>query len=126
MVDAQPLAFCSHRKRQWYMEHKRQWEADNAAVFSWSSIYTFSTSGALGITAMGSVLENGRLVGVTAADYTLVRVCSIRCIRIIESANSMAAHMLGLHCWRAAGVAFRRKRQLYVRELRVILLIRQI
>ena len=75
--DAQSLVFCSHRKRQWYMEHKRQWEADNAAVFSWSSIYTFSTSGALGITAMGTVSENDLLFGVTAVDYTLDSIAGV-------------------------------------------------
>ena len=71
------LTLCSHRKRPWYVEHKRRWEANHAAVFSWSSIYTFSTSGALGITAMGTVFESDLLVGVTAVDYTLDSIAGV-------------------------------------------------
>ena len=86
-----------HRKRPWYISHKERWEADHSAVFSWSTIYTFSTSGALGITAMGTVIQNANLVGITAVDYALDSVsdllegwlaganssitCAIACIR---------------------------------------------
>ena len=59
------------------MQHKAVWEANHSHVFSWSSIYTFSTSGSLGITAMGTLVEGGSIVGVPAADYALTSMSEL-------------------------------------------------
>ena len=59
------------------MQHKALWETNHSHVFSWSSIYTFSTSGSLGITAMGTLVEGGSIVGVSAADYALTSMSEL-------------------------------------------------
>ena len=61
--------------RPWYTEHKARWLADRSQPFSWSSIYKFSTSGQLGISAMGTILDaDGGFGGCTATDYALADV----------------------------------------------------
>ena len=58
--------------RAWYTEHKARWLADRSQPFSWSSIYKFSTSGQLGISAMGTILDaDGDFAGCTAQGSSL-------------------------------------------------------
>ena len=47
-----------HRHRPWYKQALRAWVADGT-VTSWSSIYTFSTSQALGLSAMEVAKTSG-------------------------------------------------------------------
>lgn len=66
-----------HRARPWYIQQRQRFESSGEA-FGWSGVYTFSTSGALGISAT-AMLQNsdGTQHGVAAIDYTLAIISQL-------------------------------------------------
>ena len=70
------------RERPWYTQEMARsaaasQSAADASATGWSSVYAFSTTGELGITATGAMLSNGRLRGVVAIDYTLEAISGL-------------------------------------------------
>jgi hypothetical protein len=65
------------RARPWYIQQKHRFESIGEA-FGWSGVYTFSTSGALGISATAMIHDsNGVPAGVAAIDYTLAIISQL-------------------------------------------------
>jgi hypothetical protein len=64
------------RARTWYREQKQRFAA-NGEIFGWSSVYSFSTSGALGITAMSTFHDVAGVQGIAAIDYTLAAISNV-------------------------------------------------
>jgi Ca2+-binding EF-hand superfamily protein len=65
-----------HRARPWYIQQKERFLSDSEA-FGWSSVYTFSSSGALGITATAMINDDMGGHGVAAVDYTLAIISQL-------------------------------------------------
>lgn len=66
-----------HRARPWYIQQKERY-ASTGEAFGWSGVYTFSTSGALGISATAMLHDsNGEPHGVAAIDYTLAIISQL-------------------------------------------------
>jgi hypothetical protein len=66
-----------HRARPWYIQQKERY-ASTGEAFGWSGVYTFSTSGALGISATAMLHDsNGEPHGVASIDYTLAIISQL-------------------------------------------------
>jgi hypothetical protein len=56
--------------RPWYENAKARWTSGQQAL-TFSSVYPFATSGTLGISPTGAIVQNGVFKGVWAMDYEL-------------------------------------------------------
>jgi hypothetical protein len=65
-----------HRARPWYIQQKQRF-LNTGEAFSWSGVYTFSTSGALGISATAMINDDSGGHGVAAVDYTLAMISQL-------------------------------------------------
>ena len=73
-----PTAFAGwkpydHRARSWYREAKATYQANSSSVTSWSNIYEFSTTQAIGISVMGAAvvgLDDATSIAGSAAAFT--------------------------------------------------------
>ena len=76
-VDFTRWRLYDHRVRPWYRQAIASWE--NSGVASgWSSVYTFSTSGQLGVTAMQTVAQaDGTPEAVFAVDFALPDIARV-------------------------------------------------
>jgi hypothetical protein len=64
------------RERPWFTTGKARW-ADSQQKLSFSTVYEFSTSGELGITATGTLIQNDVFLGLYALDYDLVKISEL-------------------------------------------------
>jgi hypothetical protein len=78
-----------HRARGWYVAQKQRY-ASTGVPFGWSSVYTFATSGALGITAVATLVDaGGEEFGIAAVDFTLASISGL----LIDELVSLGADL---------------------------------
>ena len=94
------------RARTWYREQKQRFAA-NGEIFGWSSVYSFSTSGALGITAMSTFHDVAGVQGIAAIDYTLAAISNVISDELIAEGEDRSH--VGLHRgarWHSCGLYY--------------------
>ena len=78
-----------HRARTWYIQQKERFETTNNA-FGWSDVYSFATSGALGISATAMINDAAGAHGVAAIDYTLGMISQLITDQLIDIGEDLS------------------------------------
>ena len=82
------------RIRPWYTEDLQRYQLDNDATSGYSSIYSFITTGELGVTATATIVEGGAATGVLALDIGLQDITDLLVELLATEANVTWAYVV--------------------------------